>query len=145
VDFISFAMAQAFDHLRNLLHREAPSRERVERAAPPIPRREAGMSFPDSFESVPQALFLGIGLPLRERRFDRLPREAARGELALDPTGAVTLPAQAHRRSRRTELVEPSLLFEPREGARDGGRIEAAVPERTGELRAAAGPDRQEP
>jgi hypothetical protein len=138
-------MAQAFDHLRNLLRREAPARERVERAAAAIPRRKAGVPLPDSLESVPEALLLGIGLPLRERRFDRLPCEAARGELALDPAGAVTLPAQAHRRARRTELVEPSLLFEPREGAPDGGRIEAAIREGSGELRAAAGPDRQEP
>jgi hypothetical protein len=115
-------MAQPIDHLRNLLRRETAARERVERPAAPRRGGESGVLFPDLLQRAPERPFLHLRIALRERRVHDLLRESPGGEFAFDAARAILRAADAHGRSRGTELVEPSFFREPLESARDSRR-----------------------
>jgi len=136
---------EPIDHLRNLRRRESPARQRIDHAAPPHAGGKAGVRFPGSVQRLRERDFFPLGTALGEGRLDRLAGEAARREFSLEAPRAVALAAGPHRGAGGAEVVEPTFAFEPIDRVVDGGPIETAIAERSGQLRSAARPDREEP
>src|SRR5262252_5157588 len=101
VDFIP-----APDNLRNPIRRKTAAGQRIEDAPAPQRRREMRARLPQSLERAAQGLVFPLGRSLAlEGRGDRVAREAARLQLALDAGPPVTCPAHPHRGSRGREVV----------------------------------------
>jgi hypothetical protein len=123
---LDFIMTQVVDHLRNLLRRETPARERLERTPSARRRRQSLRARPDLLERATEGTLFEPGISFGERCVDRLLRKAARSKLPLDPSGAVSVAAKTDRGARGAELVEPSLVGEPRECAGNGDPVESS-------------------
>jgi len=134
------------DDLRNPLRAKTAPGQSVEHPAAPERRRHVLARGPESRERLPQGRFFErSGVLGLQGRGDRLPREASRLQLPLDPGPAVSRAANAHRRARGGEIVEEALPLEAPQGFSDRRRLEAAPGEAARQLGAAARPDGQKP
>jgi len=127
-------MAQAFDHLRNLLRREAPACERLDGAPPTRGRGKPGVPRPGLLDRSAERFLFLLEIAVRQRRLDRLAGKAARLKLLLDPPDPVTVAAEPHRGPGGAELVEPSLTDESFEREGYGAALETAGSELASEL-----------
>jgi hypothetical protein len=138
------ASFEPIDHLRNLLRRKTPARQRVDHAASPDERGKPGVRFPGSLQRAGERGFFPIRIPLGERSLDGLAGKTARAKLALEAPRSVALPPGPHRGPGGGEVVEQALPLKAVDCALDRRPIVAAIGKRAGDLRAAARPDREE-
>jgi hypothetical protein len=138
------ASFEPIDHLRNLLRRKSPARQRVDHAASPDERGKPGVRFPGSLQRAGERGFFPIRIPLGERSLDGLAGKPARAKLALEAPRSVALPPGPHRGPGGGEVVEQALPLEAVDCALDRRPIVTAIGKRAGDLRASARPDREE-
>src|SRR6266566_8656605 len=142
VDFI--VVMRAFHDLRNSSGREAPPHERAPDPLPPPLPRGSSTRGPELRKRAFEGLFFPRRVGLRQRRSDRLRREAASRELPLDSDTPVARALGADHGPRRPEIIEETPAREAVERLLRRGFRKAAPFEVGGQFRAPARANRQE-
>lgn len=71
---------------------------------------------PELLERAREGPLFPLRVELSERGGGGLPRESARGELALEPVPAISPHLSQHERAGGGEVIQPPLALEPVEG-----------------------------